>query len=215
MLAVDLPGHGSNPSSGPFDLAAMAGDVLAQMAVHHVDPSTAIVIGHSLGGTVVSALASAISVRGVINVDQPLRLADFQAGLRQLEPLLRGDDAAFRQAIGMVFDSMRGPLSDAETARIEAIRVPRSEVVLAVWEPVLILSAGSLNALVASMTATIAAPYLAIHGIDPGPDYRDWLVQQIPAASFERWTDHGHYPHLVDPVRFATRVDEFVDALPA
>ena len=45
-------------------------------------------------------------------------------------------------------------------------------------------------------------PYLAIHGIDPGPAYAAWLTGLIPTATVEVWEGLGHYPHLVDPDRF-------------
>ena len=213
VLAVDLPGHGSSTSAGPFHLGSMAAAVFATMAEAGFDPAETVLVGHSLGGTVVSAMASAVPVRGVINVDQPLDLAGFQEGLRQLQPLLEGDRAAFETAISMVFDSMRGPLSADETARIEALRRPRQDVVLAVWTPVLHGSLDELNALVLSMAETIRAPYLSLHGINPGPDYGDWLKALIPTATVEVWPDHGHYPHLVDPARFVTHVDDFIVSL--
>ncbi len=213
VLAVDLPGHGASASAGPFDLGTMASDVFKTMAAAGFDPATTVLIGHSLGGTVVSAMASVSSVRGVINVDQSLDLAGFQAGLRQLQPLLEGDADAFRSAISMVFDSMRGPLSSTETVRIEALRLPIQDVVLAVWSPVLQGSLDDLNALVGAMAQAIGAPYLSLHGIDPGPTYEGWLEALIPTASVEVWAEHGHYPHLVDPSRFVARVNDFVSSL--
>ena len=214
VLAVDLPGHGSSTSDGPFDLGAMAGDVFATMAEAGFSPASSVLVGHSLGGTVVSAMASATSVRGVINVDQPLDLAGFQDGLCQLQPMLEGDNAAFLSAVSMVFAAMRGPLSDAESERIEAIRSPKQPVVLAVWSPVLHSSAHELNGLVRSMAQDISAPYLSLHGIDPGPAYYGFLTDLLPRAQMEVWADHGHYPHLVAPARFVDRVDSFVATLP-
>jgi pimeloyl-ACP methyl ester carboxylesterase len=213
LLAVDLRGHGAAFRHAPFDLATMAGDVLADMAAAGVDPAEAVLIGHSLGGTVVSAMASATSVKGVINVDQPMRLADFQAGLLQLEALLRGDEASFRSAIDMVFAAMRGPLSESETVRVESLRQPNQEVVLGIWQPVLESTVEQLDALVEGVAGAIRAPYLSLHGIDPGPAYAEWLTSLVPSATVEVWADHGHYPHLVDMDRFAARVDAFVEAL--
>lgn len=214
VLAVDLPGHGSSTSDGPFDLATMVGDVFATMADAGFLPASSVLVGHSLGGTVVSAMASAAVVRGVINVDQPLDLTGFQEGLRQLQPMLEGDDDSFLSAVSMVFDAMRGPLSDREAERIEAIRSPKQPVVLAIWSPVLHSSVSELNGLVSSMAANIAVPYLSLHGIDPGPAYYGFLTGLLPHAQVEVWADHGHYPHLVAPTRFVDRVDTFVAALP-
>lgn len=213
LLTVDLRGHGGARLDGPYDLATMAGDVLAEMAAADIAPSDAVLIGHSLGGTVVSAMAAAVPVKGVVNVDQPMRLADFQAGLLQLEPLLRGDEASFRSAIDMVFAAMRGPLSESETARVERLRNPNQTVVLGVWDPVLGSTTEELDALVESVASAIKSPYLSLHGIDPGPGYAEWLTGLVPTATVEVWADHGHYPHLVDPDRFVARVNEFLAML--
>ncbi len=55
----------------------------------------------------------------------------------------------------------------------------------------------------------VRCPYLAIHGIDPGPAYAAWLTGLIPTATVEVWEGLGHYPHLVDPDRFVRRLEEF------
>ena len=213
ILNVDLRGHGAATRTGPFDLETMATDVIGEMTKAGLDPADTVIIGHSLGGTVVTAMASVVSFRGVINVDQPLKLADFKAGLQQLEPMLRADEATFTSAISMLFDSMRGALSDAEFDRISGIRQPEQSVVLGVWEPILTLSTEELDAMVEAMTSTITSPYLSLHGIDPGPGYADWLVDQIDNAAVEVWSGLGHYPHLIDTERFVKRVNEFIDSI--
>ncbi len=211
ILNVDLRGHGSSTRTPPFDLQTMATDVLGEMAAAGIETADAVIIGHSLGGTVVTAMASVAGFQGVINVDQPLKLADFKAGLQQLEPMLRGDTETFVGAIGMLFDSMRGPLPEGEFERISALRQPEQDVVLGVWDPVLTMPTDALDAMVEGMASTITSPYLSLHGIDPGPEYAAWLEGLIPSAEVEVWADHGHYPHLVDPARFIVRVNEFVD----
>ncbi len=105
-----------------------------------------------------------------------------------------------------------GPLPDEEYRRVKAPRRPEQDVVLGVWDPVLTLSAGDLDAMVAAMTTTITSPYLSLHGIDPGPEYPGWLADHITGAVAEIWPDHGHYPHLVDPTRFVERVNAFIDS---
>jgi pimeloyl-ACP methyl ester carboxylesterase len=51
-------------------------------------------VGHSLGGTVVSAYAAAFATRSVVNVHQPLELSDSQAVLQAIEPALQGDTSS-------------------------------------------------------------------------------------------------------------------------
>ena len=207
VTAVDLRGHGASSHRPPYDLATMAGDVAAVLdAEGAADP---MLVGHSLGGTVVSAYAAAFPCRAVVNVDQPLALAGFQDALRALEPDLRGDAAAFRAAIAAIFDQMVGPLPDDERSRIAHLRAPDQQVVLGIWDLVLVAPAADLDALVGEVAASITAPYLSLHGIDPGPDYEGWLRARLPSATVEVWQEHGHYPHLADPDRFVARVVAF------
>ncbi len=208
VIAADLRGHGESSGGPSYDLGSFATDVRSLVnALGVEDPA---LIGHSLGGTVVTAYASAFPCRAVVNIDQPLALAAFQDGLRQLEPMLRGDRSTFEAAITMVFDSMSGELVGPARERVEALRRPDQDVVLAIWTPVLESTADELDGLVRQMTGGVRAPYLSLHGIDPGPDYGAWLGTLIPTATVEVWPGLGHYPHLVAPERFAARVQEFL-----
>ncbi len=213
VVTVDLRGHGRSGSAPPYDLATFAADVNSIALSAGMGPET-VLVGHSLGGLVVTAYAAAFACRAVVNVDQPLDLVGFQTAVNELAPMLQGDEATFRQTILAVFDSMRGPLSDADSARIASIRRPIQAIVLGIWAPLIGPSTAELDALVRSFGSAVAVPYLALHGIDPGPDYRAWLTELIPTAIVEIWPDHGHYPHLVDSPRFLQRLAEFEQSLP-
>ena len=128
---MDLRARRVAEHTPPYDLLTFATDVHEALGAVGVGDD-AVLVGHSLGGTVVTAYAAAFGCHAVVNVDQPLDLAGFQTGLQQLAPMLRGDQASFEAAITMVFDSMRGPLSEAEQARIDSIRRPDQDVVLGV-----------------------------------------------------------------------------------
>jgi len=208
VLTVDLRGHGESDIEDPYDPITYATDVAE--TVQALGLERPLVIGHSLGGVVASAYAAIAPCVGVVNVDQPLRLADFQAGLLQLEPMLTGSQEEFEAAIAMVFGAMNGPLPADEVQRIEHLRgTPRQSVVLGTWDSVLHGTVEELDATVEALAAAITVPYLALHGIDPGPGYAEWLTALVPSATVEVWADHGHYPHLVDPARFVDRVAEF------
>lgn len=207
IVAVDLRGHGDSSRTPPYDLATMAADLGAVLA--HEELDDALLVGHSLGGAVVSAYAARGPCRGVVNVDQPLLLAGFKETLTQLEPLLRGSTTEFRGAISAIFEQMAGALGDAERWRVDHLRDAEQDVVLGVWELVLATSSEELDAVVDGLADGITVPYLSLHGIDPGDDYGAWLTSRIPTARYEVWPDAGHYPHLVDPERFVRRVVEF------
>jgi pimeloyl-ACP methyl ester carboxylesterase len=208
VIAVDLRGHGESSRRAPYDPESLAADLGAVVAELALDAP--LVVGHSLGGVVVSAYAGArFPVRGVVNVDQPLRLASFQEALAPLTPMLRGDDAAFREAVGIVFTVLDGELPPGERARLDALSSPEQDVVLEIWGPVLDAAPGTLDDQVAALLRGISVPYLAIHGSDPGPEYAQWLLGLVDDARLEVWPGVGHYPQLVDPERFAERLDQF------
>jgi pimeloyl-ACP methyl ester carboxylesterase len=212
VVAVDLRGHGDSSATPPYDLRTMAGDIAAVIEAEEcTDP---LLVGHSLGGAVVSAAATVVGCRGVVSVDQPLRLGGFKASLAELEPSLRGSPDELERAVGAVFESMAGPLPLPERRRIEYLRRPRQDVVLGIWGLVLDSDAAELDEVVDRLAEQIHVPYLALHGIDPGPGYAEWLGERIAGSSVEIWPDHGHYPHLVDPRRFVDRIVAF-DAAPA
>ena len=52
-------------------------------------------------------------------------------------------------------------------------------------------------------------PYLALHGRDPGPEYRQWLHQTILASVIEVRDIATHYVHLADPAWFVSRLLSF------
>ncbi len=210
LLVVDLRGHGASPQGDVYDPATLATDVHdTAIAAGFGQTMAPVMIGHSLGGIVVSAYAAAFATRGVINVDQPLRLASFKETLGQIESMVRGDQAAFESAIGMVFSMMNGPLQPDEVQRISALRDADQSVVLGVWGTVFDSSPEALDAQIEALAAGIQVPYLSLHGIDPGPEYAAWLSGLVPSAMVEVWPEHGHYPHLVDQARFLGRVAAF------
>jgi len=207
VLAVDLRGHGESADGDAYDPISYATDVVETAAALGV--SDAIIVGHSLGGVVASAFAAIAPCRAVVNIDQPLRLSSFKEVLGMIEPMLKGDDASFHDAIGLMFGAMNGPLSVAEQARMDLHQRADQRVVLATWASVFDSTPEELDATVEALASAIPVPYLAVHGLDPGPGYAEWLQRLVPTATVELWPDMGHYLHLVDPARFLRRLDEF------
>jgi pimeloyl-ACP methyl ester carboxylesterase len=206
VLRVDLRGHGESEVTPPFDIVTMATDVHEVVEAAGMAPP--LVIGHSLGAMVVTAYASLFPCRGVINVDQSLDLAGFQEGLRKLAPLLE-DPATFPAALDAVLSGTRGALPDAEWERLESLRRPERDVVLAIWAPVIELSPQDLAQMAQAFAAGVTVPYLALHGSDPGSAYRDWLTSLMVGAEIEFWDGLGHYPHLAEQRLFVDRVVAF------
>jgi pimeloyl-ACP methyl ester carboxylesterase len=110
---------------------------------------------------------------------------------------------------------MSGALPADQRQRVAAIRRPDQAVVLGTWAPVFDSTEAELDATVEALASGVDAPYLALHGIDPGPDYAVWLQRMLHQATVEVWPDVGHYPHLVDPARFVSRLAAFEQQLQA
>ncbi len=207
VIQVDLRGHGMSDPADNYSIESLGADV-AELATQ-LDLDRPHLIGHSLGGMVVSAVAGVIDVASVVNIDQVLRLDAFQDLLLGAEELLRSE--AFTPVMESMFADMAGPTTPAQV--IENTKAyaasAKQDVVLGVWEPVFTLTNAELVDLVVDLTDSISAPYLAIHGTDPGDEYRDWLSGAVKTADLEVWEGGGHWPHRAEQDRFVARVREF------
>jgi pimeloyl-ACP methyl ester carboxylesterase len=210
VITLDLRGHGESANASTYDLVSMAGDIGAVLAAAGVERPQ--IVGHSLGGIVATAAGSMLPFAGIVNIDQSLQLESFKAQLVPAEPMLR-DPAQYQLVVDAVFEMMMGDkLAADEVARVNGLRHADHEVVLGVWELLLTQSEDEIAVTVDAALAGYAGndvPYLALFGIDPGDGYADWLGQRIANSTVDYWTDHGHYPHLVDPDRFVERLHDF------
>lgn len=207
VVCVDLRGHGGSERRGPYDVLTMANDVFAVVNESaSVDP---LMIGHSLGGFVVSVYACSHPARATVNIDQPLDLSGFREFVGPSKRSLHGDEQAFSSAMRHFLEPLYGALPESERVRIESLSHPEQDVVLGVWDPVLMSGTDDLRTFSRDVAAGIRTPYLALHGSDPGDDYLAWLKALVPTATVEIWPDLGHYPHLVEPQRFLRLIRTF------
>jgi pimeloyl-ACP methyl ester carboxylesterase len=210
VITMDLRGHGESGNGERYDLEVMAGDVIAVAQAAGV--AAPHLIGHSLGGAVVSAVGGVADVASVVDIDQSLQLHGFKEMLAPAESMLRDPDQ-YQLVIDAMFESMQGDLlPHAERDRIGANRRADQEVILGVWDVILTQPVDEISQTVEMALAGYSnrhTPYLALFGIDPGEEYGAWLADRIEGALIDVWTDHGHYPHLVEPERFVDTVERF------
>jgi pimeloyl-ACP methyl ester carboxylesterase len=66
-----------------------------------------------------------------------------------------------------------------------------------------------LQAWIDTILAEVNVPYLGVFGRPITDSEREF--ERLPDVQLEEWAGDGHFVHLVDPDRFATRLRRFVD----
>ena len=209
VITLDLRGHGESGSAADYGLAAMAGDVAAVVSAAGAAAAPHLV-GHSLGGAVVTA-AGAATPGAQRRRRRPVAAARRLQGAARRR---RGDAARpravhARDRCALRVDDGRPASVGREQQRVNALRHADQEVILGVWDLLLTQPVDEIARTVDEALggyATAPVPYLALFGIDPAtPTPSGWPSgSRVPRSSY--WTDHGHYPHLVDPDRFVARL---------
>ena len=180
VITLDLRGHGESGTAASYDLASMAGDVVAVVAAAGLTDGVAApgvhLVGHSLGGAVVSAVGAVLPVASVVDIDQSLQLGAFKAAAgRRRGAAPRPRPVPVRDRGDVRGDERRPAARRRERARIADLRRPDHDVILGVWD--LLLTSPEAE-IAASVDAALAGyrdhptPYLALFGIDPGDGVR-------------------------------------------
>jgi pimeloyl-ACP methyl ester carboxylesterase len=205
-VSLDLRGHGETTGASDFEPWGLDRDLAAVVA--ELGITRPLVVGHSLGGFAATVYAARNGTRAVVSVDQPLDLSSLAANVRALAARLHHGPVG--EVLWTVIEALgTGPLPASLIERLQATRARLpAEAVLGIWRPLLEDDPGQLEAAVYRAISGIREPYLALHGSDPGPGYRDWLRARIPQANVEVWEGLGHFPHLIAPDRFAARIEQ-------
>ena len=209
VITMDLRGHGESAKADDYSLVRMVTDIAEVCADAGFEAP--VLVGHSLGGLLVTAAGGAVGARAVMNVDQGLELTAMSETVATLADQLR-DPATFHATLGMMFSAMESPgLDEASAAAFtDAVATADQDVVLGVWGPMLDGPDPDVDAQVDAVLATLTMPYLSWHGMDPGPGYEAWLRERVPHAQFELLDGEGHFVHQVDPARFTARLRAFL-----
>jgi len=206
VLAVDLGGHGeSDQQRADYTMEAFAADVLA--AMDEVQMRRAVVVGHSVGGTVALAMASAAPdrVHRVVGIDN-LHQVD-----RGLEP---GQLDAFMTPFREDFaGAMPGFVREMYPADADPAEVARAVDVLVATPPAVGLSAFEhlFTYDLAAAARTYARPLHLLNDTRYPVAVEQWQAQgvEVRLTSME---DVGHFPMFSAPEAFTAKLRETVAA---
>lgn len=199
-IAIDLPGHGFSADLERYDHAEVADRIHALVA--RLADAPPLVVGHSLGAAIATVYAGRHPVRGVVNVDQPLRVAGLVAVVQANAEALRSDGFyGFMDDLKGLFEL--GLLPEDARRLVARCWHPRPPSVLGYWDALLQRPAEDVDAGLESALRAVRAPYLAVHGTEPEPGYAAWLSACAPDAELVVFPGTGHFPHLARPAEFA------------
>jgi pimeloyl-ACP methyl ester carboxylesterase len=202
-IAIDLPAHGDSGGE-PTSVEAVAG--MIHQLLETVGVERPVIVGHSMAAAIAGLYVSAHPARGIVTVDQATEVLPFAQMLHQISPMLRG--AAFDQVWLNIENSLgldRIP-EPTRTLVLETHKV-KQDTVLGYWDQVLNTDPAELQEWADDMAASIRVPWLAVFGRPATDGERERLGR----AQIEEWAGDGHFVHLVDPERFATRLRAFIE----
>lgn len=205
-IAMDLPAHGDS-GGAPVQHDEFAAQVHRLLRSLEVDRP--VVVGHSMSGGLASFYAANYPSRGLVSIDNSPDIRPFAQLVQQLEHALRGP--GFTQ-VWQSFEDSLGLERIAEPLRslvLETHEV-KQDVVVGYWQTVLRTDPDEFQALIDAQIRQLDVPYLGVFGRAITPSERErfgWM----PDAQLEEWAGDGHFVHLVEPDRFATRLRQFVD----
>jgi pimeloyl-ACP methyl ester carboxylesterase len=207
-IAIDLPGHGFSDDLDRYDFDDVVDRLRALLA--HLGVERPLLVGHSLGAVIATAYAARYPARGVINVDQVLRVAPLAAYVKDNEGKLKSE------GFYIIMEDVKSTfgldaLDDAARRLVDACWNPRPASVLGYWETMFAVPGEAIEDRLVGMLRSITVPYHAVLG-SPVPDgYERWLSDIDPRIRLHAYAGAGHFPHLAEPDRFADLIRSLKD----
>lgn len=212
VIVVDLPGHGRSEAVLPCTQDAMAGAVLAVMDRAGVE--RAVLVGHSMGGSVILRLARTAPGRAAALV-----MLDGAVFFPAHEP---GGEQAWQERMRAFVGTFEGPDGEVLAAEfIDSLHGPDTPGDLKPWIKEKMLSTPRrvrLSAM-AGMTdpaiwrgGPVDVPTLAVYAASPhlAPDMESSLRTLFPELTYEVWNGPGHFYQLEDPARVNAAIFAFL-----
>jgi len=205
-ITIDLPAHGHSGGE-PARLETVAERIHQLLQTLGVERP--VVVGHSMAAGIAALYASGHPARGIVLVDQATEILPFAQMLHQAAPMLRGP--AFDQVWPNIENSLGlDRIPEPTHSLILDTHTIKQDVILGYWDQVLNTEPAELQAWIDATAARIQVPCLAVFGRLATGGERERL-SRLPDTQIEEWAGDGHFVHLVDPARFATRLRTFVE----
>jgi len=206
VLALDLPGHGKSSGTGHQTIGAYARDVAE--FIQAVGLSTAVLVGHSMGGAIALAMAEAEPKRVL-----GLGLIATGARLRVAPELLQAaaDPVSFSEAVALAGELSFAPRSSPRLKTLAAARMRETRPSV-LYGDFLACDAFDMSA----RLADIAAPTIILCGAEDRmtpPMYSAFLKARIRGAGLDILPDAGHMLMLEQPDEVAARIELFVNTI--
>lgn len=205
VVALDLAGHGaSGRNRENWDIEHFADDVLGVMDAEQVDE--AVLIGHSMGGLVVTEVAAKAPSRviGLVPVDTLQNVEQlFPPGA--LDGLLAAMQADFHAAAGGFIDSLFVADSDPKLKSWVLDRVAKGD-------PKALIAAlgGARDYDLLPRLERVEAPVHSINS-DMQPTNFEAARRHLPHFDADIMSGLAHFPQLEDPAGFNERLTNIVD----
>jgi len=205
-IAIDLPAHGESGGAPASldDVAVQVHDLLSFLRVERP-----VVVGHSMMAGLACVYAAAYPARGIVMIDSGPDVRPFAELAHRLESALRGP--GFTQ-VWPTFENSLGLERIPEPVRslVLAAHEVNQDVVVGYWETMLRTDPAELQAWIdGEILPKLDVPCLGVFG-RPITDTERERFERLPDAQLEGWAGDGHFVHLVNPDRFATRLRRFV-----
>jgi len=205
LILIDLPGHGRSDKPSSYSMRGFAKAVNAVLKHENVD--NAVLVGHSMGGLVVSTVDRIYPARSraVVTVDAPLRYVFTPESAKSFVDQFRGDD--YQAHVGKFFDFLLAKATPE-------IRDDVKSAALATPHEVLVGAMESFVDPAAWTEEKMSVPLLCVVAASPNwtPQYEEFVRALSPEVTYVTIDNADHFLMIDTPKAFNEPLLRFLAA---